>query len=318
MRLIRIESYLTKLKQIKEIKMNMQNQTNQPRYALDTCAMLAEFNASCWTARKLDKTTTDEVVSSKNAQAKGAARVNKHLLAGRDELDVVSQMIGRARAYVYDNTLPWSDSGLRLLPTANFIKFTEKMNAFEEEFERLVGDFITVYPTLITAQAMALGDMFKRDDFPTQSEVATKFAFRLNYMPVPVAGDFRVDVGNDAQAELKAQLEKLADERIESAMADIRKRLGEHLKRMSDRLTTDYVAGEAKQRRFHDSLVDGALELCDLTKSLNITGDATLEATRVGLEKLLTGVTPDELRKNEYVRQDAKKGVDSLLDAFNW
>lgn len=296
----------------------MYTQTNAPRYALDTCALLAEFNASCWTARKLDKTTTEEVVTSKNAKAKGAARVNKHLLAGRDELDVVSQMIGRARTYVYDNTLPWSDSGLRLLPTANFIKFTEKMNAFEEEFERLVAEFIAVYPTLITAQAMALGDMFKREDFPTQGELPSKFAFRLNYMPVPVAGDFRVDVGNDAQKELREQLEKLANERVEAAMGDIRKRLGEHLTRMSDRLTTDYVAGEARQRRFHDSLVEGALELCDMTKALNITGDTTLETARKGLEMLLVGVTPDELRKNEHVRQEAKKGVDSLLDAFNW
>jgi hypothetical protein len=47
--------------------------------------MLVEFNASVWTARKLDKTTTDEVVASKNAGAKDAARDNKHLLAGRTE-----------------------------------------------------------------------------------------------------------------------------------------------------------------------------------------------------------------------------------------
>ena len=214
-----------------------------PRYALDTCAMLCEFNASVWTARKLDKTTTSEVVSSKNAGAKDAARVNKHLLAGRTELDVVQQMISRARVYVYDNTLPWSDSGLRLLPTTNFIKFTAKMNDFEEEFERLVEEFLSIYPTLITAQAMALGDMFKRDDFPTQNELVNKFAFRVNYMPVPMAGDFRVDVGNDAQNELRAQLNKMADARVDAAMADIRTRLADHMKRMSDRLTVDYVQG---------------------------------------------------------------------------
>jgi hypothetical protein len=280
--------------------------------------MLVEFNASVWTARKLDKTTTSEVVASKNAGAKDAARVNKHLLAGRTELDIIQQAVGRARQFVYDNTAPWSDSGLRLLPTVNFMKFTERMNDFEEEMEALVKAFVVIYPTLITAQALALGDMFKRDDYPSANEMMTKFSFRVNYMPVPSSGDFRVDVGNQAQAELKARLESLTQERIDSAMADVRERLSTHLKRMSDRLTTDYVGGEAKQRRFHDTLVDGALELCDLTKALNVTNDVALETARSQLEQLLVGVTPTDLRKNEAIRQDVKRNVDAILDKFNF
>ena len=294
------------------------NTTSTPRLNIDTCAMLVEFNASVWTARKLDKTTTSEVVASKNAGAKDAARVNKHLLAGRTELDIIQQAVGRARQFVYDNTAPWSDSGLRLLPTINFMKFTERMNDFEEEMETLVKAFVVIYPTLITAQALALGDMFKRDDYPSANEMMTKFSFRVNYMPVPSSGDFRVDVGNQAQAELKARLESLTQERIDSAMADVRERLSTHLKRMSDRLTTDYIGGEAKQRRFHDTLVDGALELCDLTKALNVTNDVALETARSQLEQLLVGVTPTDLRKNEAIRQDVKRNVDAILDKFNF
>jgi hypothetical protein len=294
------------------------NANNQPRYNLDTCTMLVEFNASVWTARKLDKSTTSEVVANKNAAAKDAARVNKHLLAGRSELDVIQQAVSRARTFVYDNTLPWSDSGLRLLPTINFMKFTQKMNDFEEEIAALVKSFVAIYPTLITAQAMALGDMFKRDDYPTANEIMTKFSFRVNYMPVPTSGDIRVDIGNEAQRELQKKLDELTNERIEAAMRDVRGRLGEHLKRMSDRLTTDYVQGEAKSRRFHDSLVDGALELCDMTKALNVVNDLELEQARQTLEKILVGVSPEDLRKNEAVRQDTKKEVDAILSKFNF
>lgn len=291
---------------------------NTPRYSIDTCAMLTEFNASVWTARKLDRSATEEIVTSKNAAAKDAARVNKSLLAGRSELEDIQSMIGRARQFVYDNTLPWSDSGLRLLPTVNFERFAAKMNAFEEEFAMMVQSFVDIYPSLITAQAMALGDMFKRDDFPTQNAIMTKFAFRVNYLPVPTAGDFRVDVGNAAMDDIKAKLERIAQERVDAAMQDVRTRLGDHLKRMSDRLTTDYVGGEAKQRRFHDSLVDGALELCDITKSLNVVGDLDLEAARKALEQALCGVDPKDLRKNEALRQDTKKAVDDILNKFSF
>lgn len=288
------------------------------RYALDTCSVLVEFSAPVWTARKLDRSTTDEVVSNKHAKAKDAARVNKHLLAGRPELENIQKMVTRARQYVYENTLPWSDAGLRLLPTAKLTEFSQKMNGFEEEFEGMVSDFVAIYPSLITAQAMALGDMFKREDYPSADEIVTKFAFRINFMPVPTAGDFRIDVGNAARQELQEKLAKLAEERIEAAMQDVRARLGDHLKRMSDRLTSDIIAGESKARRFHDTLVDGALELCDTIKALNVVNDPSIEAARRELEQLLVGVTPAELRKNEAVREDTKKAVDALLDKFSF
>jgi hypothetical protein len=163
---------------------------------------------------------------------------------------------------------------------------------------------------------MALGDMFQRNDYPSQNEIMTKFAFRVNYLPVPTAGDFRVDVGNAAMDDIKAKLERIAQERVDAAMQDVRQRLGDHLKRMSDRLTTDYVEGEAKARRFHDSLVDGALELCDLTKTLNVVNDLDLEAARKALEQTLCGVDPKDLRKDEALRQDTKKAVDDILNKF--
>ena len=288
------------------------------RYNIDTCSMLVEFNASVWTARKLDKKTTDEVVTSKNAAAKDAARVNKHLLAGRNELDVINTYVGSVRTYVYENTMPWSDSGIRLLPTASFLTFSQRMADSEQTFFSYVEDFIRVYPSLITAQAMALGDMFRRDDYPDVDTIAHKFAFRVNFMPVPRAGDFRIDVGNDAQKELQEKLAKLADERVEAAMADVRERLKTHLMRMQDRLGYDNVDGDRKTRKFHDSLVTGALELCDMVKHLNIINDTTLDQARVGLVQALQGVDAKELRTNEAVRDDVRKNVDALLNKFNF
>jgi hypothetical protein len=239
------------------------------RYNIDSCALLVEFNASVWTARKLDKSATDEVVINKRAGAKDAARVNKHLLAGRSELDTISKFVGNVRTYVYENTLPWSDTGIRLLPTARFMEFNDCMGKYEEEFTTIVNEFVDVYPSLITAQAMALGDMFNRNEYPSAGEMAHKFSFRLNYMPVPKAGDFRVDVGNEAQEELQKKLANLADERVEFAMKEARERLKAHLERIVDRLKVEEVNGKTVKGRIHDSLVEGGLELCEVLKSLN-------------------------------------------------
>ena len=288
------------------------------RFNIDTCALLVEFNAPVWTARKLDRSTTDEVVSSKNATAKDAARVNKHLLAGRQELEVIQAHIGAVRNYVYESTLPWSDSGIRLLPTKKFMDFNDRMGKFEQEFADLVNTFIAVYPSLITAQAMALGDMFNRSEYPSPQEIAHKFSFRVNYMPVPKAGDFRVDVGNEAQKDLQEKLSKLADERVAAAMSDARGRLKAHLDRMMERLKVEEVNGKQRKGRIHTSLVEGGLELCEALESLNLTNDMTIEAARLELEKLLRTVDAKELRKNLDARTEIRAQVAEIVDRFNF
>jgi hypothetical protein len=288
------------------------------RYNIDTCAMLVELSVSQWTARKLDRTVSDELVANKHAQDKGAARVNKHLLAGRTELEVITKFVTETRATVYDNTLPWSDSGIRLLPSAKFMEFNAKLQQAEDKFYGLVTEFVTVYPSLITAQAMALGNMFKREDYPHPSDIEHRFRFSVNYMPVPSSGDFRVDIGNDAQEELRKKLSALADERVEHAMKDIKTRLLDHLKRMSDRLTIDYVSGEAVPRKFHDSLLDGAHDLCEMVQSLNVINDHQLADARKALLKAIGNVDVKDLRKDVGARTEVKTQVDDILSKFNF
>jgi hypothetical protein len=288
------------------------------KYAIDTCAVIVEFNASVWTARKLDRSTTDEVVTTKNAVAKDAARVNKSLLAGRTELSVIQSHVGAVRVYVHGTTLPWSDTGQRLLPTAKFMEFDARMKTEEDRFWDLVKSFIRVYPTLITAQALALGDMFNRDEFPSAESMQHRFAFNVGYLPVPSAGHFIVDVGNEAQKDLQEKLTRLADQRIEAAVQGVKERLREHLVRMADRLQVDMVKGEVVPRVFHASLVDGAFELCEIVKALNITQDRDLEKARKFLEATLRGVDAKELRENMAVREDVKKNVDTILSKFSW
>jgi hypothetical protein len=198
------------------------------------------------------------------------------------------------------------------------MEFNQIMQDYEDRFSELVDEFIGVYPTLITAQAMALGDMFKRDEYPSPHELKHKFSFRINFMPVPSAGDFRVDVGNEAQKELQEKLSKLADERIEHAMRDIKTRLKEHLDRMSDRLSVDYVDNNVVTRKFHDSLMDTAHELCDMAKVLNITHDPDLEAARSALASAINGVDVQDLRKDMYARKEVKASVDAIRSAFSF
>lgn len=298
--------------------LQVKTQMKTTQYDLSTCSMLVEFGASVWTARKLDRGVTDEVVLNKQAQAKGAARVNKNLLAGRHELEDIQGYVNSVRTWVYANTLPWSDNGLRLLPTTKFLEFDKHIKDAQDTFYDMVHAFTSLYPTLITAQAMALGQMFNREDFPTAQQIEDKFNFHVGYIPVPTSGDFRINVGIGAQVYLCEQYEKLADKRVELAIKDFKDRLKDHMARMSDRLTVDIVDGEEKARIFKDTLLDGALDLCALAKDLNVTGDKDIEEVRTTLLNVLSGVSIETLRRSTQAKTKVKAEVDAVMNKLGW
>jgi hypothetical protein len=49
-----------------------------------------------------------------------------------------------------------------------------------------------------------------------------------------------------------------------------------------------------------------------------MTGDPQLESARKRLEDALTGVTPEELRKHEGLREETKRTVDQILSDFDF
>jgi hypothetical protein len=285
---------------------------------IDTSALLVELSISTWTARKLDKRVSQEVVASKNAGNRGAARVNKHLLAGRSELEVLSALASSARNYVAGLTMPWSDSGIRLLPAQLFEQVNTELHRRQAEFDEAVAEFVRVYPSLITAQAMALGEMFDRSEYPSAMEMASKFGFRFGYMPVPSTGDFRVDVGNDALKELNELNERIVKDRVERAMKEAWTRLQEKLQHLADRLQVDIVDGKEKPKTFHDTLLQSTFELVDVLKALNITNDPQLELARAQLQQAVSGTTADLLRNDLAKREDVQQKVNGILNAFQF
>lgn len=300
--------------------MNAMNAMNEmpvvslPSKSIASAAMLVEVSISCWTARKLDKKVSEEVNQAKSA-SKTAARVNKNLLADDQRLDAIVSYAAAVRNWLNRVTLPWSDNGIRLVTTKQFMEFKAELDVRMAEFDRMVDDFVVMYPTLISAQAFKLGGMFNRDEYPTADAIKHKFGFRYAFMPVPETGDWRVDIAEEAKAELAEHYQSEYQRRIDASMRDVWGRLKDVVEHMSEILTVDE---DGKGKRFHESVLNKTVELCDMLKYLNVTGDNELERARAMLEGALFGVTAEEIRKQPAIKQDVKTRMDEILDAFNF
>lgn len=281
--------------------------------SISSSAMLVELGISLWTARKLDKRASDDVTTTNNAD-KGVARVTKSLLSSCDELSALVKFAANVRTTHYNSTLPWSDMGPRLLPTAKFFGYQKMFTQLETEFNRMVDAFIAAYD-LEVAQAQAkLGDLFDANEYPDVDSLRDRFAFRVNYIPLPEAGDWRLDINNDAFAALKDQYQAHYAAQLDSAMRDIWRRLYDTLSTLSRQLADQ--TEEGKTPKLYQSVFDRALEVIELMDTCNITGDTTMQIMQRRLAAAFKGVTLEGVKEDAYLRRDTKQAIDAVIKSL--
>lgn len=285
---------------------------------LSGSALIVNLNLSVWTARKLDRRVSEEVDQAKSTKTR-AGNYHKNLLAGSGKLEQINKLAGAIRTWHYTFTQPWSDSGDRVLPMTMFVDYRARLTDYETQFGTAVNDFLNEYDTLVAAAAFQLGDLFNREDYPLREDIVGKFGFRYAFSPLPVSGDFRVDINEQGLTELRTHYEGVMAERTTTMMKDAWDRLYDVLSRMSERLADDTDSkGESKRKIFRDSLVDNAIDVCKLLKHFNTTGDTRLEAMRQQLEDAMRGVDAQSLRDSDVLREQTKNKVDALLDKFSF
>ena len=275
--------------------------------SIASSAVLIDLNISVWTARKLDKNVSKEIDINKNTTIK-AGNYNKHILAGSDQLEKITKLAGEIREWHGGQTLPWSDTGTRLLPMSNFFDYKQQLGVYEAEFQSRINTFIYEYPNIILGMAFKLGKLFDRSEYPETDKIAHKFNLKYTIMPVPETKDFRVDIAEDIRNEMQQEYQKAYEGRVEAAMSDAWSRLHTTLEHMVDRLSGD------DKKIFRNSLVDNALELTNLLTKLNVTKDPKLEQARQALEKSLVGVSADDLRDSQGARSVVLSKVNAIME----
>ena len=276
-------------------------------------ALIATYNCSQWTARKVDKQVTDEVTAQHGA-SKNSGKWDK-LLANKRYMTPVQKIVNEARTYHYENTLVWGLKGQGLLPAANYFDYVQKMNEFKQRFETAVYGLLDTLDTVKEVAKEELNGMYKESDYPSREELESKFNFRITMMPVPES-DFRVQLGATELAQLKAAAEQEITDRMTAAVADVWKRIEKALKHMKEKLTEDRIDkdGKAKAQIYRDSLFDNIGDLVALLPKLNVTNDPNIDSVCAEMSSLITD--PNSVRRDALLRKRKAEEVDVVLNKF--
>lgn len=283
-------------------------------------AILVNLSISLWSATKLDKKVTREV--EKNHNAKDAGRFNKILIAKKNPhvtehtkdkedsygIQELTRISATARAYHYEQTLPWGDNGDRLLPSTNYFEYINQQRTLKQQFETAIEKFIMNYPDLKADAKIRLGDMYNESDYPPIARLKKKFSMEMSFMPIAKLDDFRLSVDQSEVDNLRSEIEQSVYKRINEATKDLWLRIKEAVKHMYEKLAD-------KDAIFRDSLVHNISDLIELLPRLNFTNDDDINTTIREMKKLV--VAPESLRTNGLQRNETASNAKEILNKIN-
>ena len=278
-------------------------------------AILVGLRITAWSGRLYDRQASTHVAVHHEAST-AAGRYNKCLLL-RTAFATLNATMSAARTAHYANTLPWDDQGSRLLPVANYERYTGLMDALKERMVRERARFIEDYEDNIDKARLELGKLFHIAEYPSKESLRDRFGLRYRIIPVPDADHFMAKLASDDTDRVKRDIESQIEERLHDAVGDLYRRLGEAVERVSERLRED---GEGKPLVFRDSMIGNIRDLVDIVPRLNIFGDETLAQLCSQVKDRIASVEPNALRPSKsfdpVARASVKREADALKERF--
>jgi len=271
-------------------------------------ALLVTLSLSKFEPKRTDKRITRQVLSDHGAAA-GTLRVAKKLLPD-EAIEPINKLHSETREYHYRHTLAWGEQGERLLNSQFFMEYAAAMAAFREKADALSDTFAAHYDDYVATARTSLNGAFDPSDYPAQRLIREKFRFKLEYSPVPAAGDFRISVMEEAMENLRQSVDIRIADATRSARTEAARRLAEPLAAMVQRLSDPDAV-------FRDSLVTNLREMADLLPVLNVTADPELDSVRQRILTDLYQADPGLLRENRTVRASTARKAQSILDTMN-
>lgn len=286
---------------------------------LHSRAMLCYLKVKMPSLGKTDKIATEEI-SKAHGVSSDMGKYRKNLYP-KESLAKIQTVISAAKAHHMMTTLPWLDRGGRILPSANYLAHSHKINEFKIEFQDGVREFVTDYTRYLAESARLLGTLFDPADYPDPSQIGSLFSLECRYSNIPSSKDFRVDVSNEAAAAIRAQMDVDDQVAVQEAMRDCWDRVYKVTKHMVDSLYSYQPGGvdaHGNKRRavnaFHSSLVDNVRQLADVLPTLNVGEDPQLDNIVKSLREDLCVFDADELKADPDMRQDVASKAAQILE----
>lgn len=275
-------------------------------------AMLVSVKIRQFSANKTDKKISKEVAAQHNADS-SMGHYKKALIA-KEALAELTRIAGEIRKEHGRRTLPWAEDGSRILTSTAYNQYAEFMRKSNEKWDDAVAAFLSQWDSFVEDARVKLNGMFNPNDYPEMHKLRGMFEFRWTVRPIPLDQDFRVALGSNEVAAIKAQLQDELDTTVKDAMRSVWEQMHEVVGKMVERLRA-YNPAKPGEACFRDTLVTNISDLLQILPSLNLTNDPKIDEFTAKMQELVR-YDAQALRDNMIVRDDIAARAEAILNGM--
>jgi hypothetical protein len=257
-----------------------------------------------WTNAVHDNKVVDDIMK-RTSTVNDVHRYKKVLIKPEAMSQVQAARIA-LRAHWWQQTLPWGNSGVRILPSEKYQEFTTKMRELQLNYNTAVDAFVREYPKMKAEARRRLMSLYDENDFPSMDSIKRKFGCDIDYSPIPSGEDFRVDLSESEKKILSKEVERAVEANARGAMNALVQKMVDTIQLLSERM-------KESDPGIRKSLVENIKKVCDEVSTFNFVDDKRIEAFKKSAEALTTGIDLDQLKEDKKAREALATKADDIL-----
>lgn len=286
-------------------KQQPQHATAEQSSTLRERALLVRFSIGRWYGSGADEEIVGEIRAAKGATGEIGSFTKR--LMKRQHLLEINQVTAESRRYHKQITMPWGDSGARILNVEAFREYKERMTTFESQFFAAVERFMQKYDQLVIAEKQNLQGLWRASDYPSAEEMRANFRYGLSVDVLPDVHDLRLHLSKEQAEEIRADIEQRTQLMMSEALHDVYERLRGEIADAKEKL-------DDPDKRLQTKMFGALQGIVALLPKLNITADPKLTALGREIQKELSATNVESLRDDTTARKQASAKAANLLD----
>jgi len=253
-----------------------------------------------------DRAIAAEFAASRNistAQLSGQKR-----LLPRDLFNGLRSLMSDFTKSMKAVSSPWEDGGMRIIKCEFIPEFIDTYTAFESKWNKEIDAIIPQWDAVRDASRALLGSAFEESRFPSSFTVRRHLSLSLEFRPVPVAGDFRVDVPALAIRTLNEGFEVRLDQQKDS--------LRYELLNVVDTIKRKMEAWTDGKSRFHETTLSNILDAVSRIPKVMLEPDAVLIAAVEEARNSFSAITAEDIRDCPDMRSTVASRAAAILESM--
>lgn len=290
-------------------------QTHDPiaQMRLTMCATRVSFT---WLGvrKSLSADQTATAANQFEAEPKFVSARKKLLDTNHPKFKAVTAIKGQIQQYWKSLTLPYPETGIRLIKHIDLQSFPAQMERFQQELRNAVQELDQHFEELKRAAQVRLGQLFDPYDYP--ANLWAQFHVTWDFPSVEPPDYLRRLNPELYERECRRVADRF-DQAVELAENAFIEEFHKLLSHLTVRLSGDH---DGKPKVFRDSAVDNLREFFQRFKKLNLRSNEELDAVIHEAECILDNIPARSLRQHDVLRREISEElttvqhtIDSLL-----